>query len=274
MPAETPAVLPYFVTNYVACGDARLVFLFLDPETNAVVSAPDRTAEVAFYDLANDPDTPVATEVGEFVWAIPDQRGMYIVNVELPTAGEWGAEITTSAPGSAEVTSRMRFEVHDSSPVVAVGDKAPATDTPTLEDVGGDIAKLSTDDRPESAFYETSVTDALAAHEPFVIAFATPKFCTSAQCGPTIDRLKPIARAHPDVTFINVEPYLLEYSAGGLQPVLDGQGQLQATDVTDTWGLLSEPWVFVVDGDGIIRGSFEGVLGDEELEAAIVEVSS
>ena len=61
--------------------------------------------------------------------------------------------------------------------------------------------------RPGPAFYETSVADALAAHSRSC-SFATPKFCTSEQCGPTLDSIKPIAEAHPDVTFINVEPYV------------------------------------------------------------------
>ena len=63
---------------------------------------------------------------------------------------------------------------------------------------------------------------AVAARKPFVVVFATPKFCKTAQCGPTLDRVKPIAAAHPDVTFINVEPYQLEPIDGQLQPVLTG----------------------------------------------------
>jgi hypothetical protein len=116
------------------------------------------------------------------------------------------------------------------------------------------------------------VADAIAAHKPFVLIFATPKFCTSQQCGPTLDSIKPIAEAHPDVTFINVEPYVLEEKDGQLQPVLDANQQLQAAPATDEWGLLSEPWIFVVDGDGIVRGSFEGVVGQDELERALAEV--
>jgi copper ion binding protein len=124
----------------------------------------------------------------------------------------------------------------------------------------------------EPAFYETSVADALAAHKPFALIFATPAFCKSQLCGPTLDSIKPIAEAHPDVTFINVEPYVLEYTDGQLQPVLDANQQLQAAPATDEWGLLSEPWIFVVDGDGIVRGSFEGVVGEAELERALAEV--
>ena len=92
--------------------------------------------------------------------------------------------------------------------------RRPASDTPTLADVGGDVSKISTDPDPVPAFYETSIADAVAAEKPFVVAFATPKFCVTQQCGPTLDRLKPIAADHPDVTVINVEPYQLEFTDG------------------------------------------------------------
>jgi hypothetical protein len=265
-------VTPLIVTNRIVCGEARIVFLFLDDQQR-VVSSPDRTASVAFYDLGRDAEMPaVPAADAEFVWAIPDERGMYIVNAELPNAGIWGAEITTEAPQAETETIRMTFEVADSTPTVQIGDQAPASDTPTAADVDGDLSRISTDANPMPAFYETSVADALAAHKPFVLAFATPKFCTSEQCGPTLDSIKPIAEAHPDVTFINVEPYVLEYTDGQLQPVLDANQQLQAAPATDEWGLLSEPWIFVVDKGGIVRGSFEGVVGQSELEEAVAQV--
>jgi hypothetical protein len=168
----------------------------------------------------------------------------------------------------------MTFEVHDTSPTVAVGDPAPASDTPTLDDVGGDVKQISTDADPVPDFYSTSVADVLARHEPFVLVFATPKFCTSAQCGPTLDRLKPVAAAHPDVTFINVEPYQLQVVEGQLQPLLDANGALQATEVTDEWGLLTEPWIFAVDRTGTVRGSYELIVSDEELDAVLGEITT
>jgi hypothetical protein len=257
----------------VACGRARILFLYLDA-SNTVKSAPDRTAKVAFYNLGRDPGTVAATAEGAFIWTIQDERGMYILDVDLPEAGVWGAEFTTEAPGSAPETVRLTFEVHDASPTVAVGDPAPASDTPTLDDVGGNLAQISTDTHPVAAFYSTSVADALAAHEPFILVFATPKFCTSAQCGPTLDRLKPIAEANPDVTFINVEPYKLKVVDGQLQPELDASGALQATDTTNAWGLLTEPWIFAVDRDGVVRGSYELIVSDAELDAALDAISA
>ena len=272
--SQTPSVVPLIVTNRIVCGEARIVFLFLDGQQR-VVSSPDRTASFAFYNLGQDAEQPaVPAQDAEFVWAIPDERGMYVVNAELPEAGVWGAEITTAAPQAESETIRMTFEVADSTPTVQVGDQAPPSDTPTAADVDGDLARLSTDENPVPAFYETSVADALAAKQPFVLVFATPKFCTSQQCGPTLDSIKPIAEAHPDVTFINVEPYQLEEQDGQLQPVLDANNQLQAAPATDEWGLLSEPWIFVVDRDGIVRGSFEGVVGQPELEQALAEVEA
>ena len=112
----------------------------------------------------------------------------------------------------------------------------------------------------------------MAAKRPFVVAFATPKFCISATCGPTLDRLKPFAKAWPSIDFIHVEPYELEPVDGLLQAVLDPNGQLQPAAVADEWGLLTEPAVFVVDAEGTVRAAFEGAFADEELRAALAAV--
>ena len=265
-----PVLIPVLVSNAITCGKARILFLYLD-KANRVMSAPDRTAHVEFYDLGRDPNKVVATADGAFVWTIQDQRGMYVIDVDLPEAGTWGARFTTSAPGSDPQAEsvRMTFSVLDSPTSVPVGQKAPASKTPTLADVGGDASKISTDAKPDPVFYQTSVADALAAKKPFILVFATPKFCTSAQCGPTLDHFKPIAAAHPEVTFINVEPYKLHDVDGQLQPVLDPNKQLIATDITNAWGLLSEPWIFAVDRTGVVRGSYEVTITPAELDAIL-----
>ena len=148
----------------------------------------------------------------------------------------------------------MTFSVSDTPTSIAVGQKAPASNTPTAADVGGDLAKLSTDKTPDPAFYQTSVADALAAHKPFILIFATPKFCTSAQCGPTLDRFKPVAAANPDVTFINVEPYKLQFKDGRCNRSSTRATACIATDISNEWGLRSEPWIFAVDRNGIVPG--------------------
>jgi hypothetical protein len=274
-PATAPSVLPYLINTAgeMTCGPNRLLFVFLDPKTNAPIADPERTAQIAFYDLARDPSKPASTVDTTFVWAIENERGNYIANVDFPEAGIWGAQITTKVGRGPDETVRMTFQVSPSSPVVRVGQPAPATKTPTAGDVGGDLAKISTDTKPDPALYRTSEDEAVAKHQPFLIAFATPKFCQSAQCGPTLDRLKPFVAKYPSVAFIHVEPYQLELKDGQLQPVLTGNPpNLTPADVTNRWGLLSEPWIFVVDRDGIVRGSFALIFSDAELSAALDKV--
>ena len=40
----------------------------------------------------------------------------------------------------------------------------------------------------------------------------------------------------------------------------------------EEWRLESEPWIFIVDGQGMIRASFEGLVTARELETALQDV--
>jgi hypothetical protein len=267
--SQKPSVFPSVINpaGTVACGPTRLMFSFLDAQ-NVPVARPDRSVDVKVFDLGADPTKAVAEGPATFIWAIEPRVGVYVVDLDLPTAGSYGIEFTTAAGGGQPEVIRTVQDVQPTSSVIAVGDKAPASDTPTLADVGGDASKISTDPAPVAAFYETSIAQAIADKKPFVVAFATPKFCVSQQCGPTLDRLKPIAARHPGVTVINVEPYQLEFKDGQLQPVLT-DNQLTPAASTNEWGLPTEPWVFVVDRNGIVTDSFMLIFSDEELETAL-----
>jgi len=268
-PASAPEIVPVLIASagQLVCGPNRVLFSLLDPASRPI-AAPDRRVEVTLFNLARDPAKPFATIDPIFVWAIEDVRGIYVLNTTFAEAGRYGIAFRTAGK-QAPVEVRLTFDVQPSSPVVKVGDKAPASKTPTLADVDGDPAKLSTDPSPNPDFYRTSVDRALADHEPFVLVFATPKFCTSAQCGPTLDRIKPYATRYPGVTFINVEPYRLKLVDGALQADLDANGQLQTTAITDEWHLFTEPTVYVVDRDGTVTASFELIFSDAELTAAL-----
>lgn len=263
-----PSVIPIIVSSEQAVGPNRFLFSFLDPATNLPAARPERTVSVAFYD-APDATTPVATSDAEFVWGIEGERGLYVAHVTFTHAGTWVAAFTTEAPGSPRETIRVTFDVRERATALGVGDRAPAVRTPTAADVGGDLGRISSDPHPLPAFYETSVDALLAAHRPFVLVFATPAFCVSAQCGPTLERVKPYVAEYPDVAFVNVEPYLLDFVDGRLQPKLDADNQLQLTPAAEAFRIVSEPWIYVVDRSGVIVGSFEGIATDAELRAAI-----
>jgi hypothetical protein len=269
-PSTALAVTPYLIASpgEIVCGPNRVLFTILD-QAGTPIGAPDRTVKVSIFNLGRDPKTAIATLDGTFVWAIENERGIYVANTTFPEAGRYGAEFTTAVGGATPTIVRLTFDVQPTSPLVKVGDHAPASKTPTLADVGGDVTHISTDTTPDPAFYKTSVDQALAAHTPFVLIFATPKFCKSAQCGPTLDRIKPFATKYPGVTFINVEPYKLQLVDGSLQAVLDETGNLITTPTTDEWHLFNEPDVFVVNKAGIVTANFELIFSDAELTTAL-----
>ena len=117
------------------------------------------------------------------------------------------------------------------------------------------MKKISSDPSPDPALYGESVDQALAAREPFVLAFATPAFCKSAECGPTLEVVKAVVKANP-IRAINVEPYQLTYSNGRLQPVLQ-DGDFVPVQATEAYGIPTEPWIFVVGASGRVVASFE-----------------
>lgn len=265
------AIVPIPINQEFGVGDNRVVFTLTDSTGQKQVAGPDRTLSIGYHGPAGE---TVAPKPQTFIWAIEGLNGVYVGHVNFASAGKWTADFTTAAPGSPSVTTTFRFDVQARTQVVAPGDPAPSVDTPTLAGVGGDVAKISTDPKPVARFYDTSEAAALAAHKPFVLVFATPKFCQSATCGPTLDKLKPVAAAHPEMTFINVEPYQLKDVGGQLQPVLDAQGGLQTVPATVAFKLQTEPYVFVVGADGKVSSSFELIFSPDEIEAAIKQVET
>jgi len=268
---SSPSVIPVIIGQQEK-GPSRFVFSFLDSSGNLPAASPERTAQVAF--IAPGTTEPGVAVPSTFVWAIEGSRGEYVAYTEFPQAGDWKAIFVTEAPDSPQEAIGVAFQVQEELPVVDIGEKAPASKTPTASDVDGDLKQISTDLNPEPGFYELSVADAIAAGTPFILVFATPAFCQSAQCGPTLDRVKRAAAEAPDdIAFINVEPYRMTFTEGRLQPVFDSNNQLQSVASVDEWGILSEPWIFAVDGKGIVRGSFEGIATDQELADAFEAIS-
>jgi hypothetical protein len=163
----------------------------------------------------------------------------------------------------------VTFPVAERPAVPAVGDAAPSVDSPTLAAVGGDPRKVSTDPDPDPKLYQLSIADALAAKKPFVLVFATPAFCQTAVCGPTLDVVKVVLSDFPTLTAVHVEPYVLQERNGSLQAVLDASGQFQTVHAVQVWNLPTEPYTFLVGADGKVAARFAGPLDPDELRAAI-----
>ena len=103
------------------------------------------------------------------------------------------------------------------------------------------------------------MAQSLAAHVPFVVTFATPKFCTSRTCGPVVDVVEAARKQFSSrgIRFIHVEVFQ------GNDPTRGYNRWMRQ------WGLTSEPWVFLVGRDGRVKAKFEGSVSQAELAAAI-----
>jgi hypothetical protein len=88
-----------------------------------------------------------------------------------------------------------------------VGEPAIAAKTPTLESAS--LEQLSTAKEPDPELYRSSIAGALAAKEPFVVSFSTPKYCSTRTCGPVTDVVSEVRKRHEadGVRFIHVEIY-------------------------------------------------------------------
>lgn len=263
-------MIPYLVSTQVVAGPSRFLFTLID-STNAVLAAKDVPVTAQFFDLAADPATPVATV--DAVYLDPGTgRGLYRAPVELRCWGDWGLLVTATLP-TGEVSSRVLFSVLEAGSVPAIGAPAPESDSP-VGTTPDEIKAISTDDDPDPDFYTHTIAQAVTSGTPSAILFATPQFCQTATCGPMLDLMETIAADFKDtVTFVNVEPYKLRETPQGLQPDLDADGHLQPVQAVLDWGLPTEPYLFVVGADGRITASFEGILGEDEVRAALMEVS-
>lgn len=249
---------PVFANTQTAVGENRFL-VGIQNTDDAPMAAPGINVSIEFYDLNSCPAEPTSTEEMDFFWTIKPVVGLYRTTATFDQPGIWGAEVTISGGGVDEKV-KGSFEVLPESSTPALGSRPPASDSPTADDVK-DLAEISTDNKPDPAFYEVSIADAMKAGKPFVVVFATPEFCQSQTCGPTLDIVKDVSKDFSKVTFIHVEPYVLPADPNALEPAPTGV----------EWGLPSEPWVFVMDDNGKVVAKYEGAIAPEELEEALAD---
>jgi hypothetical protein len=266
-------LIPAPVSTEIVVGSNRMLFNILDASTNQSIASADQPVELRFYDFSISREQPASTTSATFMPTVEGRPGLYRAQVDFSKAGEWGVEAVAPETGGADQTGRFVFQVREQGTTPAIGAPAIAVETPTAS-TAAEIAQISTDDHPDADFYKLSVDDAIAAEEPFALVFATPAFCTSQTCGPTLDLVKSVASGFKDrMNFINVEPYELESVDGSLRPVLDANNLPVSVPATVEWGLPTEPYIFVVDAQGKVSAKFEGIASEDELEAAFEEVA-
>jgi hypothetical protein len=256
-PATGVDAYPLFVNSEIVVGENRILVGILNSD-DAPIGSPDLEVTADLFDLAESATEPVSTMTMDFEWSIEDVTGVYIGHASFQHAGKWGAEVSIQGEGIDEAV-KTSFTVAEEGSTPALGADVPASDTLTIDDKP--LKDLSTDPHPDRNFYTSSIAQSIEAGHPFVVVFATPKFCTSAVCGPTLDIVKDASKRVSGIDFIHVEVYELPADPSNLVPVASAS----------EWGLPSEPWVFVVDGDGKLTAKYEGVVGASELQEELAK---
>jgi hypothetical protein len=56
-------------------------------------------------------------------------------------------------------------------------------------------------------------------------------------------------------------------------PETENEDELELAPVVDQWGIPSQPWLYVIDGEGLVSSLFEGAVSDRELDEAVARAT-
>jgi hypothetical protein len=182
---------------------------------------------------------------------------LYVVHLRVPEPGKYWVLAKPDGGRPIQGLGNLIVRAHTYSP--AIGSEAHSSHTPTLRSTHGNLAKLTTRIPPDRGLLRYSVAESLAVHKPFVLVFATPKFCSSRTCGPVVDVVDAVRKrfSRSAIRFIHVEIYRDNDPAKGFNQWVR------------QWRLPTEPWIFLVGTDGRIKAKFEGSVSVAELGSSV-----
>jgi hypothetical protein len=187
----------------------------------------------------------------------PDAASVvYSAELNLPSEGSWRLAAIFREDGELKGTPLPSMAVGEFEKIPRPGERAPVIHTPTAQDVGGDLSKLTTRIPPDTQ-NKVDYADAVGK-EPVVLLFATPEFCQSRVCGPVVDVAEQAKQEYGNkAAFIHMEIYNENDPGERVRP------QVRA------FHLPTEPYLFTIDRDGIVRDAVEGAFGVKLMHAAV-----
>jgi hypothetical protein len=249
-------------TNDYASGRIRISFLVVDNRARVIAPPTGRVWIARSLDARPFAETTARLEdVGvPGVSTGADSPTIYVAHLRVPAPGKY---VVLARPnGKVSIGGIRDIVVRSQSVTPAVGARAYPSNTPTLASTGGNLKKLTTSVPPDRPLLRYSIADSLSKHVPFVVTFATPRYCTSRVCGPVVDVVEHVRRkfAGSGIRFIHVEIYKNNDPRKGRNKWVA------------QWRLPSEPWTFVVGRDGLSKAKFEGSVSAGELGSTIKSV--
>jgi hypothetical protein len=239
--------IPVLVSSDTAVGEVRLI-LTLDGRDGPAAIPPDASLAVRLLDVIPvgfrfrsqaEPERIQGPEI-EYL----------VAEVNFDHAGFWAIEVVaTLADGERLASGRLAIEIDDEPDGLRPGDRAIASATAT---------------EPGAPLRTVSIDDALARGQAFVVVFATLDACPrGGLCARAVAQVERLSAA-TGVVGIHVSPLEVEADGGLVQ---------SQSGVLNDWRLASDPWIFVVDGNGAITHSLELIVSDAALRDALDEAS-
>jgi protein SCO1 len=283
-PPPTPAPTTVAGSSTAPAGDGlRLTVvstsIWAEPSTPIIVNIADGQGSLldgsvpVSFQVTGAGDTPTGPPVpATAILPMGEQTTYFVGNVPIPQAGSWRLNVV-AADGRSGSTPIVAMDPGSTTPVGAL---APDVDTPTLSDVG-DIKQITTvvDAQVDERLYTASTADARKAGRPYVLVIDSNRFRVSPACGRAISMVRYLLDRWSEVTFVHLEPF--EYQVITQEPVLSGNIEDPPLNSwTRPWGIGDEvwpatemPWIFVVDGDGVVRAKYTGVVGSADVDVIV-----
>lgn len=206
------------------------------------------------------------SEAGDPQLTAPDvARGVYQADdVTFDAPGVWQADVMFTLQGTP-VSLSTQFAVATKPSLPAPGQEALRTANLTMASKGDPQAIDSRAQGgvavPDPELHATTIAAAIAAHRPVLALFATPVYCQSQFCGPSVDALAQMAKAQPDAAaYVHVEIWH-DYAKSVLNQA--------AADWLLREGDLTEPWLFLIGPDGRIVDRWGPLFDPVEVQAAL-----
>ncbi|MGB9754083.1 TlpA family protein disulfide reductase [Roseiflexus castenholzii] len=273
-------VTPVFAFTEAVVGPNRIALGLV--RNGSPVNDPGAKIHLRFFDL-NDTSSPVKIETDAVYYGQGLPAAIYVAYPTFDRAGNWGIEVQTTLSGQSEPNvARLRLEVKERSEVPNVGDRAISVKTPTVRDVP-DPSRLSSGRVEDLSMYQISLDEALQNGKPTALLFATPAFCRTAVCAPSLSVMQQLQKIYGDrINFIHVEvfryPFRESFEAQtAVFQKLSQEGRaprpeernVGLSDPMIAWGLQSEPWLYLIDANGVIVARYEGGITREEMTPAL-----
>ncbi len=280
--AATGDVTPVFAFTEAVVGPNRLPLGII--QNGSPLNDPSALVTATFYNLDIDKTKAIGNSKAIYYGkGLP--AAVYVAAFDFPVAGNYGVQIDTVIAGQSS-QANIQLTVTERAIAPKIGDLARSAKTLTTATVT-DPKELSSAAIEEPSLYATSLDEALVAHKPIALLFATPGFCRTAVCGPSLKVFAALAKTYGStVTFIHSEIYRFPFGDSFAQQneifqkamnegrnLTDAERKTGVSDAYYAWNLQSEPWLFLINSNGVIVGRYEGGLTQEELSPVLAKLN-